>query len=49
MFENDWKVKTDCLQLVKSVIPSGSNSNFYQNLNVANVQMFRQFLTIRLP
>ena len=48
MFENDQKIKTDYPQLVKSVNPSRSSSNFYQNLNVTNVQMFHQILTIKI-
>ena len=48
MFENGWKIKTDYAQLVKSVNPSRSSSNLYQNLNVTNVQMFRQILTNQL-
>ena len=46
MFKNNWKIKTDYLQLVKLVTPiRSSSSNFYQNLNITNVQMFHQILT----
>ena len=45
MFENEWEMKTDYPQLVKSVNPSRSSNNFYQNLNITNVQIFRQILT----
>ena len=48
MFENDWKMKTDYPQLVKSVNLSRLSSDFYQDLNVTNVQIFRQILTNRL-
>ena len=48
MFKNHWKIKTDYSQLVKSVNPSRPSTNFYQNVNVTNVQMFRQILNNRL-
>ena len=48
MFENHWKIKTDYSQLVKSVNPSRPSTNFNQNVNVTNVQIFRQILSNRL-
>ena len=48
MLENDWKIKTDYSQLIKSVNPGRSSTNLYQNLNVTNDQIFRQLLTNRL-